>query len=57
MSNTVAKAIRMEHDPKTDELYLVFKIVDEKFKQRIKKDWNEDVELKIIGKNLIIEEE
>lgn len=49
---TVAIAVRMEHDPNTDELYLVFKVTDPNFKKKIKLDWNADVELKLIGKEL-----
>jgi hypothetical protein len=56
IEQTVAQVVRMEHDEKTDELFLVFQIVDEGFKRRIKKDWMEDVPLKIIGKNLVLKE-
>lgn len=52
----VAIAVRVETNPDSGNVYLVFKIVDEGFKARIKKDWVEDVELKLIGKNLVIEE-
>ena len=53
---TVAVVVRMEHNPDNDELFLVFQVVDEAFKNRMKKDWMEDVELKIIGKGLKIKE-
>lgn len=56
IEQTVAQVVRMEHDEKTDELFLVFQIVDEGFKRRIKKDWMEDVPLKLIGKNLVLKE-
>lgn len=59
MSNnnvTVASAVRIEHNPDNDELFLVFEIVDEDFKRRIKKDWMQDIELKLIGRNLIKKE-
>lgn len=46
----IAEACRMESDG--GELYLVFKIIDEKFKAKIKKDWMRDIDLKIDGKNL-----
>jgi hypothetical protein len=52
----VATAIRMEHNPETNELYLVFVIVDEDFKKRIKEDWMQDIELKLLGKNLVVKE-
>jgi len=55
VNQTVATAVRMEHNPDTDELFLVFQIVDEDFKRRIKRDWTQDVELKILGRNLILE--
>jgi len=51
--DTVARAVRMEVDPITGELYLVFKIVDEAFKQRIREDWSKDIELKILGRDLV----
>lgn len=51
--DTVARAIRMEIDPNTGDLYLVFKVIDEGFKQRVREDWNQDVELRILGKDLI----
>lgn len=51
--DTVARAIRMEVDPLTGDLYLVFKVIDESFKQRIREDWDADVELKILGRELI----
>lgn len=51
---TVAVVVRMEHNPDNDELFLVFQIIDESFKSRIKKDWMQDVELKLIGKHLIL---
>jgi hypothetical protein len=53
---TVAKAVRMEHNPETDTLYIVFEIVDEDFKKRIKDDWMQDVELKLLGKGLVEKE-
>ncbi len=48
----VAKAVRVEYGRHNDEVYIVFKIMDEKFKKRIKDDWNADVDLKIIDKKL-----
>lgn len=51
--DTVARAIRMEIDPNTGVLYLVFKVVDEGFKQRVRENWDGDVELKILGKDLV----
>ena len=53
----VARAVRTEFESKSDALYLVFEIIDEQFKSKIKKDWSDDIELKIIDKKLVIEEE
>ena len=53
----IAKAIRVERNSDTDELFVVFEIVDEDFKNRIKKDWTQDIEFKVIGKNLVKNEE
>lgn len=50
---TLAEAIRVEYDAQTDEVCLVFLITNEKFKQKIKKDWMADQEVKIDGKYLI----
>jgi len=52
----VGEAVRMEFEEKTGKLYLVFEIKNEKYKQNIKKNWAEDIEFKIIDKNLVIEE-
>ena len=51
-NDTVARAMRMELDPLTGDMYLVFKVIDEDFKQRVREDWEQDVELKILGKDL-----
>lgn len=47
----VGTAVRMELQD--DELYLVFQITNQEFKQQIRQDWMTDVELEIVGKNLI----
>jgi len=44
----VARAVRLEHDPKTDTFYLVFEVTDEKFRNKIKKDWTQDIDLKVV---------
>ena len=49
---TVAEVVRIEFNEETDELFLVFEVVDSGFKNRIKKDWMKDVPLHLIGKNL-----
>ena len=48
----VATAVRVEHEENTDTVYLVFKIIDDKFKAKIKKDWTQDIDLKLINKKL-----
>lgn len=48
----VAIAVRLEHEEDTDTVYLVFKITDDKFKARIKKDWTQDIDLKLVNKRL-----
>lgn len=53
---TIAQAVRVEYNEHTDELFLVFQVIDEGFKLRIKKDWMEDVSVKIIGKRLFLKE-
>jgi len=52
----VAKAVRIEHNPDSDAVYLVFEITDEDFKLRIKRNWTDDIDLKVIGKDLALEE-
>ena len=51
--DTVARGVRMEVDKLNGDLYLVFKVIDESFKQRIRDNWNDDVELKLLGRDLI----
>jgi len=51
--DTVARAVRMEVDPITGDLYLVFRVIDEAFKQKIRENWEADVQLKVLGKDLI----
>lgn len=52
-NETVARAIRMEVDPNTGDLYLVFKVIDEAFKQRVRENWGADIPLKVLGKDLV----
>lgn len=51
--HTVATAVRVEHESDTDRVYLVFEITDEKFKRKIKDDWTQDIDLKLIDKKLV----
>jgi len=52
---TVAKAIRLEVDESKDDVYIIFKIVDERFKQKVRADWKEDIEVKLVNKELVKE--
>jgi hypothetical protein len=52
----LAEAVRLEYESKTGELFIVFKVKDEKFKQDIKTKWVNDIEYKLIDK-LLVEEE
>lgn len=56
LNTTVATAVRVERDERTDDLYLVFRVTSESFKQRIINDWMQDIEVKLIGKDLTEEE-
>jgi hypothetical protein len=50
----VAEAARIEYDEHTGDLFIVFKITNEKYKQKIKKTWTQDIEYRIIEKNLVM---
>ena len=56
VEKVVAEAIRVETNDKNGNLYVVFEIKDEELKQKIKKDWTQDIEFKLIGKKLIVKE-
>lgn len=47
-------AVRLEHSEEDGKLFLVFEIIGEKQKQFVKKTWTDDVEYKIINKNLVL---
>lgn len=51
---TVAEAVRVEYDEKTDELYVVFKVQDTRYKQFIKQNWANDISFRIINKKLVL---
>lgn len=53
LNHTVATAVRVEHNLFTDKIYLVFEIVDEGFRQRIKKDWMQDIDVRLVGRDLV----
>ena len=52
--HTVAKFVRIEREVDTDEVYIVFQVVDEKFKNKIKHDWSEDIPLKLLNDNRLV---
>ncbi len=56
INQTIAKAIRVEYDSDSDSVFLVFEIVDERFKQEVKRDWMKDIDVKLMGKTLVREE-
>jgi hypothetical protein len=51
--NVVAEAVRIEYEEDTGELYIVFKVKDEKYKQDIKKNWTKDIEYRLVNKFLV----
>jgi len=44
----IGEAKRMEYNDSTGQLFLVFEILDNKMKQKIKEDWTQDIEFKLI---------
>lgn len=56
LNEVIGEAIRVEYEEKSGRLCLVFEITNEKYKQDIKKNWTQDIEYRIIDKNLVIEE-
>jgi hypothetical protein len=53
----VAVAVRMEYDKSSDDVFIVFRIVDEQFKQKVRDDWKDDIEVRLINTTLVVEEE
>lgn len=49
--HTIAEAVRIEIED--NNVFLVFKITDEKFKKTIRTDWVKDIQLQIIGRELV----
>ena len=50
----VADLIRVESDETTDDLLLVFRVSDSKYKQYIKKHWASDILFRLVGKKLTL---
>ncbi len=49
----VAEAIRIEHEERTDRVFIVFEVKNEKYKQSIKTTWLNDIEYVIVDKKLV----
>lgn len=56
MKHVIAKAVRVEMDSRTKAIYLVFEVTDERFRQIIKQDWTQDLEVEILNRDLIMSE-
>jgi hypothetical protein len=50
---TIAEAVRIEFEQKTGELFIVFKVLDGKFKEDIKNNWTKDIEYRLIDRSLV----
>ena len=50
---TIAEAVRIEFEQKTGELFIVFKVVDGKFKEDVKNNWTKDIEYRFIDRYLV----
>lgn len=52
----VAKGVRLEVDDSNGDVYIVFRIIDEQFKQKIRANWGDDIEFKVVNKTLVLKE-
>lgn len=52
----LAEVIRIEYNNQTGDLFLVFKVLNEKLKKQIKENWTKDIEFKLIDKTLVTKE-
>jgi hypothetical protein len=50
----IAEAVRIEYDEETGKMFLVFEVKSENNKRDIRKNWTEDIEYRLIGKNLLL---
>jgi len=48
----LAEAVRIEFEQKNGNVYIVFKVIDEKFKNDIKNNWTKDIEYRLIDRSL-----
>ena len=53
---TVAIAVRVEYDRNNDDTFIVFKIIDPTFKQKVRDDWDDGIQLRMINTSLVIED-
>ena len=51
----VAIAVRMEYDQNNDDTFIVFKIIDPALKQKLRDNWDDGIELKMINTSLVVE--
>jgi hypothetical protein len=49
----VAEAVRIEYEHHSGQLFIVFKVIDGKYKDYIKNNWTKDIEYRLIDKYLI----
>jgi len=54
---TVATAVRMEYDQNNDDTFIVFKIIDEAFKKKVRDNWDGNIQLKMINATSLVVEE
>jgi len=50
---TIAEAVRIEIEEKTGRTFIVFEVKSEKFKQKIRTAWTDDLEFRLIDKMLV----
>ncbi len=50
----VADAIRIEFDEETDDLLIVFRVTNPRYKHLVKQNWTKDIEFQIKNKKLVI---
>lgn len=53
----LAEAVRLEYEEKNGNLFIVFKVIDQKFKNDIKTNWTKDIEYRLIDKLLVPNED
>lgn len=51
--NVIASCVRIEQEAGTGNIFLVFQVTDSEFKKRVREEWSKDIELKLLGYNLI----